>query len=454
MTTSIDLNMFQHRRQRLMSAFELGAIVVVPSAHHSIRNHDVEHEWRQASDFWYLTGFDEPDSVLVMRRGRTEGETLVFVRPRDPAQETWHGRRAGIERAAQRLGVDCALDVNNFEEEFAKLCDGASQVVAPLGQDTAFDQRLIRAARRHRTQPRLHMDGPNSFIDLAAVLSEQRLHKSPAEIENLRRAGAITAQAHHEAMRICQSGRNERELQAAVEYVFRAAGSDRVGYGSIVARGDNSTILHYRENCDEIGDGDLVLIDAGAEIGYLTADVTRTFPACGKFSDAQRQVYEIILDAEKQAISLCTIGHTILDVHNRALRVLTQGMIDLGLLSGNVEELVNSGAYKPYYMHRTSHWLGMDVHDTGRYHDCFATGNLSRSLVPSMVLTVEPGIYVPIDDEKAPAHLRGIGIRIEDDVLVTTGQPEVLTAACVKEIADVEAMVGTGGLWCQPVVID
>ncbi len=447
----MDIEIFRARRQRLCEAYGAGTVIAVQSAHHSIRNHDVEHEWRQDSDFWYLTGFDEPDCVLVLVPGRAEGEAVVFVRPRDPAMETWNGRRAGVERAAQWLGADQAQDIGKFDEELGKLCEGARQVAWALGRDATFDARVIKAARKHRTQPRLFLDGPDHYTDLALVLSEQRLHKSQHEIELLRKAAAATAEAHHEAMRLCAAGVTERELQAAVEYVFRASGSDRVGYGSIVARGDNATILHYRDNNATAQAGDLVLIDAGAEIGYLTADVTRTFPASGRFSDAQRAVYDIVLDAEVQAIALCRPGHSIAEVHDCALRVLTAGLVRLGVLQGDdIAQLVKDEAYKPWYMHRTSHWLGMDVHDTGRYHDTGTAPepgkpNRARTFVPGMVLTVEPGLYFATDDEKVPAQFRGIGVRIEDDVLVTAGDPEVLTAACVKEIADIEAMVGQGG---------
>ncbi|MBM4342776.1 MAG: aminopeptidase P N-terminal domain-containing protein [Deltaproteobacteria bacterium] len=447
----MDIEVFRARRQRLAEAYGVGTVLAVQSARHALRNHDVEHEWRQDSDFWYLTGFDEPECILVLVPGRAEGDAVVFVRPRDPTMETWNGRRAGVERAAQWIGVAQAFDVGLFDEEFSKLCAGARQVAWALGRDPVFDGRILKAARKHRTQPRLYLDGPDHFTDLALVLSEQRLHKSAQELDHLRRAAAITSEAHHEAMRLCAPGSNERQLQAAVEYVFRASGSDRVGYGSIVARGDNATILHYRENNATVRPGDLVLIDAGAEFGYVTADVTRTFPVDGQFSAAQRAVYEIVLDAEKRAIELCRPGQTVADVHDCALRVLTAGLVRLGVLQGDdVGQLVQDEAYKAWYMHRTSHWLGMDVHDTGRYHDPGSapeTGkpNRARTLAPGMVLTVEPGLYFAADDEKVPQAYRGIGVRIEDDVLVTDGAPEVLTAQCVKEIADVEAMVGTGG---------
>jgi len=448
-TASLSAEVFAARRARLAAAFGPGTVIAVPAARPTIRNHDVDHEWRQDSEFWYLTGFDEPDCVLVLVPGRAGEESAIFVRPRDPKQETWNGRRAGVERAATRIGVAVAFDIGDFDREFGRLVEGACQVAWPIGRDAAFDQRVVAAGRRHRTQPRLHLTGPDHYVDVALVLSEHRMCKAPEEVELLRASAAITAAAHHEAMRVCRPGVDERQLQAAVEFVFRAHGSERVGYGSIVARGDNATILHYRENQDAVGDGDLVLIDAGAERCYLTADITRTFPASGRFSAAQQAVYAVVLDAQKQCIAACTPDHTILEVHEIALRVLTAGLVALGVLDGEVEGLVRDEKYKPYYMHRTSHWLGMDVHDAGRYHDPDPAGNRSRRLQPGMVLTVEPGLYFASDDVAAPEHLRGIGVRIEDDILVTDGAPEVLTAMCVKEIDEVEAMVGSGGAWVR-----
>lgn len=441
--------LFANRRKHLMDAFGPGAVILVPSARLAIRNHDVEHEWRQDSDFWYLSGFDEPDSLLALCPGRAEGEYVLLVRARDKAMETWNGRRVGVERVGELLGADQGLDIKELDTHLGKLLEGAREVVWPVGRDPAFDQQVFKAARRHRALPRLHMDGPDHFSDVALVLSEMRLHKTSEEIAILRRAGQLSSEGHHEAMRICQPGVNERQLQAALEYVFRSGGSQRVGYGSIVARGDNATILHYRENCELVRPNDLVLIDAGAEVDYLTADITRTFPASGKFTAEQRAIYDLVLESQLQAIALCTPQHRFIDVHNKVLQVLTQGLVDLGLLTGSVEELIATEKYKRFYMHRTSHWLGMDVHDTGKYHDSLPTGNLSRQFNPGMVLTVEPGLYLASDDLEIPEAFRGIGVRIEDDVLIADEGPDILTADCVKAVADVEAMVGSGGHWVK-----
>ncbi len=449
--TVLDPGVFAARRRTVMDAYGPGSVLVVAAAGHALRNGDVDHEWRQSSDFWYLTGFDEPETLLVLVPGRADGEAVAFVRPRDPAQEVWHGRRVGVEGAIARLGVDQAFDLKDFDEQLANLVEGAKQLCWHVGRDPALDQRLIRVTRRHRATPRLHLDGPDFFADLAAVMGELRLIKGPAEIEALRRAAKLTAEAHNEAMRVCQSGMNERQLQAVVEFVFRAGGAARVGYGSIVARGDNATILHYVENDQMIGPSDLVLIDAGGEVAYQTADITRTFPASGRFSPEQRAVYEVVLQAEHAAIALCTPEHRFVEVHERAVQVLTEGLVKIGLLRGDVEQLIQDEKYKRFYMHRTSHWLGMDVHDAGRYHDSLPTGNLSRQLVPGMVLTVEPGLYIAADDTEVPERFRGIGVRIEDDILITAGAPEVLTADCIKEIDDIERIVGTGGRWVAAV---
>lgn len=442
---------FARRRRHLMDAFGPGSVIVVPGAGHQSRNSDVEHEFRQDSDFFYLTGFDEPDAVAVLCPGRLGEEYVLFVRPRDKTAETWTGRRAGIEGALALYGADKAFEISHLDDELGRLCAGQKQVCWTPGRDPHLDQRVIKAARRHRLQPRLHLDGPDFFADPHAVLSEMRLFKTDEEIATLRRAGNITAEAHHEAMRLCAPGMAEYELHAAVEYVFRASGAQRVGYGSIVARGDNATILHYTSNRMPVRHGDLVLIDAGAELDYLTADITRTFPASGRFSPEQRAVYEVVLSAQAEAIACCRPGRKFQEVHDAALRTLVQGMVDLGLLRGEVDSLLQSEAYKRYFMHRTSHWLGMDVHDVGKYHDQPAVPG-SRVLQPGMVLTVEPGLYIGADDTEAPEAMRGIGVRIEDDILITAGEPDNLTAACVKQPDDVEHMVREDPRWCKRVV--
>lgn len=437
------------RRQRLMQSFSSGSVLIIPSAHHSIRNHDVDHPWRQDSDFWFLTGLDEPDSVLVLLPGRFGEEVVLFVRTRDPAAETWNGRRCGLEGAVSRFGAEKAYAIQDFDAQLGKLLEGVREVAWVFGHDPAFDQRVISAARRHRTQPKLRVDGPDHLTDLSAALWPLRQFKEPSEIAALRRAGQISAEGHHEAMRLAQPGMNEAQIQAGLEYVFKSGGGTRLGYGSIVAGGDNATILHYVENNQPVADGALVLVDAGCEVDQHTADITRTWPVNGRFSPAQRAVYDVVLRAQLAAIDACRVGRRFHDVHDIAIRHLTTGMVEIGLLTGEVDALIADLSFKKYYMHGTSHWLGLDVHDVGHVHQ----DKESRPLEPGMVLTVEPGLYVSLDDLDAPEHLRGIGVRIEDDVLVTEGDPDVLTASCVKRPEDLERMVQAAAVWVTPVVL-
>ncbi len=438
-----------------MDTFSPGSVLIVPAAHHALRNGDVEHPWRQDSDFWFLTGLDEPDSIAVFSPGRGGEEYVLFVRPRDKDAETWTGRRTGVEGAMAVHGAEKAFVIDEFEIELARLCEDALEVAWVFGCDAALDAVILRAVRRHRTHPKLRINGPDRLTDLSAALWPMRLFKQPAEIDALRQAAEITAEAHHEVMRLCAPGRNEAQLQAALEYVFLAGGGERVGYGSIVAAADNATILHYSENRMIIADGALVLVDGGCEVDLHTADVTRTFPANGTFSPPQRAVYDIVLAAQLAAIDACRVGKAFHDVHDAAVRVLTAGMLTLGLLQGEVDALISENTYKKYYMHGTSHWLGLDVHDVGGVHDLTstATPRASKPLLPGMVLTVEPGLYIALDDVDAPEALRGIGVRIEDDVLITADGPDVLTRSCVKSADEVEAMVRQPARWVKPVVI-
>ena len=430
------------RRERLRTLVGDDAVVVVAGAGMVGRNGDVEHDFRQSSDFLFLTGFDEPDAVAVIRAGATPTFAL-FVRPRDPAAETWTGRRAGLEGARADYAADVAFDVAELDKHLPALFEGAGTVYWTLGQHDALDRSVIRASQQHWRAPRGHARGPDCLVDLRAVLTEIRLRKAPEEVAALRAAGRLSAEGHHEAMRVAAPGRWEYQIQAAMELVFRLGGSPRNGYPSIVAGGDNATILHYNTNRMRVPEGGLVLVDAGAEVGYHTADITRTFPASGRFSPEQRAVYDIVLAAEIAGIEATVAGRPYQDAHDVGLRILTAGLVDLGVLKGEVETLIETEAYKPYFMHRTGHWLGMDVHDVGVYS---AAGG-PRALEVGMVTTVEPGLYFGTDDETVPAALRGIGIRIEDDVLVTDGGNEVLTADCVKEPAAVEAMCSEAPRW-------
>ena len=430
------------RRARLCASVSEGAVVIVPGAAMVSRNADVEHDFRQDSDFFYLTGFDEPDALAVLRPGRDPGFVL-FVRPSDPDAETWTGRRAGLAGARARFGADAAYDVGALDSELPRLLEGATSIQWVFGRDERRDAAYIRAAQHHWRTPRVGAVGPNRYEDLRPTLHELRLRKAPEEIASLRRAARITAEGHHEAMRLAAAGRWEYELAAVMEMVFRVSGSQRNGYPSIVAGGDNATILHYNTNRMRLEGGALVLIDAGAEFGYHTADVTRTFPVDGRFSPAQRDVYAIVLAAEEASIALTRAGTTYLAAHECSVRMLTQGLVDLGVLSGSVDGLIETEAFKPWFMHRTGHWLGMDVHDVGLY----ANSGAPRLLEVGMVTTVEPGLYFAAHDERVPVVLRGIGVRIEDDVLVGEDGPDVLSIDCVKAIDDVEAICAEAPLW-------
>ena len=441
-------SLFAARRAALLARLGAGTVAVIPSARMTIRNSDVEHDFRQDSTFFYLTGFEEPDSVLVLRPD-ADAPTTLFVRPRDKAAETWTGRRAGVAGAVDLFGMDAAFPADQLATELARLFDGAERLAFTLGADPEVQAAVLTAAQRHRNSPRLTVRGPDSLVDLRLFTHDMRLIKAPDELRALRRAGKITAEGHHEAMRSSAPGVWEYELQAALEYTFRAAGAARVGYSSIVASGANATILHYNTNRMRLPEQGLVLIDAGAEVDYVTADVTRTFPANGHFSAEQRAVYEVVLAAEEAAIAACVPGTIYEETHTIAVRVLVEGMVDIGLLKGDIDTLIHDESYKRYYMHRTGHWLGMDVHDVGLYSDVGA----SRPLMAGMVTTIEPGIYIGVDDDEAPEGFRGIGVRIEDDILVTDTTPEILSIDCVKAMDDVEAMVRDSPRWVRRVTL-
>ena len=428
--------LFAARRQSLMESLGEGTVAVIPSARLTTRNSDVEHDFRQESTFFYLTGFDEPDSLLVLRPG-ADKEATLFVRPRDKKAEIWTGRRAGTEGAIDRFGLDDAHAVDLIDTKLPELFAGAKRVAYTMGADQQVDRQVLSAQQNHWKKGRQPARGPDALVDLRPFTYPLRLIKTPGEIDDLKTAGQITAEGHHEAMRVSRPGATEYGIQAALEYVFRAAGATRVGYSPIVASGDNATILHYNTNRMTVPDDALVLIDAGAEYNYLTADVTRTYPASGRFTPEQRAIYDVVLAAEKASIASCTVGTPYSETHDVAVRALVEGLVDLKLLTGSVDELIETRAFTRFYMHRTGHWLGMDVHDVGRYTD----GEQSVPLRPGMVTTIEPGIYIDIDDHEAPEAFRGIGVRIEDDIWVTEDGPVNLTDSCVREPDEVEAMV-------------
>lgn len=426
---------FKQRRARFMA--EIGAAAaILPSAPVAVRSNDVEFVYRQDNDFFYLTGFAEPESVALFAPGHKDGEFVMFVRPRDRERETWTGRRAGVEGAMLDYGADKAYVVDELDRVLPRYLEGVERVYYPLGNNERMNARVLELMRGAQAiRPRTG-SGPIAMLDPRELIHEARLKKRPEELDAMRRAVAISCEAHKDAMRRARGGMMEWEIEALVDYAFRSRGAAGPSYPSIIASGPNAATLHYIQNDRQMQSGDLLLIDAGCEVDFYASDVTRTFPVGARFNPAQRALYSVVLEAQRRGIESIKPGVRFDDVHEAALRVLVEGMIDLGLVKGQLNDAIATTAYRRYYMHRTSHWLGMDVHDVGLYR----VGGGSRALEPSMVLTVEPGIYISPDDESAPESMRGVGIRIEDDVLVTAEGHEVLTAAIPKTIEEVEAL--------------
>ncbi len=419
-----------------MKRISCGA-ALFPAAPTAIRNNDVEHEYRQDTDFYYLTGFEEPNAVAVLVPDHPEHRFTLFVQPKDREREVWTGWRAGEEGAKRDYGADAAFTIDKLDEQLPKLVGRADRLYYCFGSDPAFDERLVGWMRHFQRERQRNGTGPTSVIDPAELLHEMRLIKTSDDLEMLRRAVDISCEGHMAALRSLRPGMHEYEIEAVLRYVFRKNGSPRHGYAPIVAAGANATVLHYTTNNQRIKDGDLLLIDAGAEFGYFTGDVTRTFPARGIFTEAQSDVYQIVLDAQIEAINAVRPGATFIEPHDRAVRALVAGLLKLGLLEGEADKIIEEGTYKKFYMHRTSHWLGMDVHDAGPYK----VADEWRKLEPGMVLTVEPGLYIAEDLEDIPPRYRGIGVRIEDDVLVTEDGNEVLSARVPKTIEEIEGMM-------------
>jgi Xaa-Pro aminopeptidase len=427
---------YAERRRQLLERMGPG-VLVLPSTPVAVRNNDVEHDHRQHSDLYYLTGFDEPETVLVLTNQHAEHRLVLFVRPRDPERETWDGPRAGIEGARERFGADAAFPIAELERRLPEYLKNVARLHYRLGENHGFDQTLLGVLTRVRAAARAGVFAPREIVDTATTLHDMRLRKSAAEVGLMERAAAITTDGHARALQVARPGVYEYEVEAALLGAFRAGGAERPAYGSIVGSGRNATILHYRSNSRRLEDGDLLLIDAGAEYGYYACDVTRTFPVNGRFSAAQRQVYDVVLAAQLAAIEAVRPGVTFLSVHTTALKVLVEGLIGLGIIEGPLATALEKETYKPYYMHRTSHWLGMDVHDVGDYY----LEGKSRPLEPGMVLTIEPGLYIATEAATEP-QFRGIGIRIEDDILVTEQGCRNLTSAIPKRPDELERLLG------------
>jgi len=429
--------MFKPRREALMQALG-GGVAIFPANPERRRTADLDYPYRQHSDFFYLTGYTEPDSVLVLMPDHPDYRMVLFVRPRDPEMETWNGRRAGIEGAIRDFGADAAFPIDQIDQILPRYLEGQTRLHYRMGEHGAFDERVLGWVNAARRKARSGVGAPTEILDPSRVLHEMRLFKSDEELDLMRRSAEIAAAGHVAAMQVCRPGGHEYELEATLLHAFRMAGAMGPAYGCIVGSGENGCILHYHENEAPLRDGDLVLIDAGAEYRHYASDITRTFPVNGRFTDTQRAVYQVVLDAQKAAIEVIRPGRTFQDVHDVALRVLVEGLVSLGILEGRVEDLIEDGAYRPFYMHKTSHWIGIDVHDVGAYKQ----GNAWRKLEPGMVLTVEPGLYFARGGPEAARAFEGIGIRIEDDVVVTAEGHEVLTHGVPKDIAAIEHLMG------------
>jgi len=427
---------FARRRAQLMRIMGRDSIAIVPAAPVRHRNNDVEYAYRQDSDFHYLTGFPEPESVAILIPGRAAAEYVLFVRDRDPLRETWDGKRAGPDGATRDHGADDAFPIGDIDEILPGLLENRAKVYYGMGLYPEFDQRVIGWLNGLRTQARNGRHPPQELIALDHVLHDMRLYKSRVELDLMRKAARIAAAAHVRAMRFCGPGKTEYELMAELVHEFRRNNAD-ISYEPIVGGGANSCILHYRENSDTLRDGDMLLIDAGCEYRCYASDITRSFPVNGRFTAAQRAVYEVVLEANLAAIGKVRPGNHWNEPHDAAVHVITRGLVKLGLLKGRAATLEREGAYKRFFMHRTGHWLGMDVHDVGDYK----VGDEWRVLEPGMALTIEPGIYIPASVRGVPKAFRNIGIRIEDDVVVTRSGCEVLTQGAPKEVEAIEALM-------------
>jgi Xaa-Pro aminopeptidase len=435
----ISLDQFVERRKELMAKMLPNSIAIIPSASMKQRNSDVEYAFRQDSNFYYLTGFNEPDAVLLLMPGRLAGESVLFCRKRDKLMEIWNGYRSGPEGVVADYAMDGGHCIDEVDELLPELLNGMSRIYYSIGQDEALDQQVRQWLNSIRSKVRQGAVAPSELVMLDQLLNEMRLIKTDAEKEMMRQAGDISAQGHVKAMQLCKPGMMEYQLEAEILHHFTMQGCRQPAYSSIVGGGENACVLHYIENDKTLNDGDLVLIDAGCELDHYAGDITRTFPVNGRFSEEQKALYQLVLDAQKACIAIAKPGTLWEAVHEESVKVLTQGLIDLGLLTGSLEDEIAAGGYRDFYMHRIGHWLGMDVHDVGDYK----VDGEWRPLQPGMVMTVEPGLYIAPDNEAVDARWRGIGIRIEDDVLITETGCEILTASVPKEIEEIEALMAS-----------
>ncbi|MEA9886730.1 aminopeptidase P N-terminal domain-containing protein [Xanthomonas campestris pv. raphani] len=437
--TGIGAAEYARRRKQLMQMAGEQAILILPAAPERVRSHDTHYPYRQDSDFWYLSGFPEPEAVLVLVPGRKHGETILFCRERDAEREAWDGPRAGQEGAVAQYGMDDAYPIDDVDEILPGLLEGRSRVYYHFGRDVDFDLKLIGWLKRVREQVRNGAQPPHEFLELGHLLHEQRMFKSRDEIALMQQAADISVRAHRAAMQLARPGVHEYQLQAEIEREFRAADA-WPAYGSIVGTGSNACVLHYRANNARSRDGELVLVDAGAEYRGYAADITRTFPVNGRFSAAQRALHDLVGAAQAAALAQAQPGIAYEAGHLAAVQTLTEGLLRLGLLKGTLERNLAEGHYKRFYRHKTGHWLGLDVHDVGEYR----LAGESRLLEPGMVFTIEPGLYVSADDTSVDAKWRGIGIRTEDNVLITADGHRVLTDALARSADEIQGAMAGG----------
>jgi Xaa-Pro aminopeptidase len=429
--------MIRSQLEEFMRRMAPNSVAIIPGAREATRSNDTHYRFRQDSDFYYLTGFEEPEAIAVVKPAQ-DPKYALFVRPRDPEREIWDGRRAGVEGAKKEFGANEAFSIAEFDEKLQEILDGADILYYRLGVNRDLDDTIIRQVARMRALNRKPIHPPQTIVDPATIIHELRVLKSSEELELMQIAADIAAEAHCEAMKAVRPGMQEYQVEALIEQIFRQRGAAGPAYTSIVGAGPNATVLHYINNDGQLRDGDLLLVDAGAEYKGYASDITRTFPINGRFTAAQRDIYDLVLKAQVSCVEMVRPGVTHDQLKQHSIEVLTEGMVELGLLKGKPEELIKEKKYEQFYMHGLGHMLGIDVHDVGRYY----YGRESRALEPGVVMTVEPGIYIAPDTKDIPEKYLGIGVRIEDDVLCTQNGPRVLTNKVPKEAEEIEALMG------------
>lgn len=412
------------------------SVAIIPGAREATRSNDTNYRFRQDSDFFYLTGFEEPDSIAVVKPSETNKFTM-FVRPRDPEREIWDGRRAGVEGAVSEFGADAAFPIADFNSKLREILSDMDTLYYRLGVNRELDDAIVREIAAMRSVNRKPIHPPQTIVDPGSIIHEMRVVKSPEELQIMQTAADIAAEAHVEAMKAVQPGMQEYQIEALIEQIFRRRGATGPAYTSIVGGGPNATVLHYINNDAELRDGDLLLIDAGAEYKGYASDITRTFPINGRYTKAQREIYDLVLKAQMSCVEMVRPGVTHDQLKQHSIEVLTEGMVELGLLKGDAEELIKEKKHEQFYMHGLGHMIGIDVHDVGQYY----FGQDSRPLEPGVVMTVEPGLYISPNTKDVPEQYLGIGVRIEDDVLCTNNGPRVLTNKVPKQAEEIEALM-------------